>query len=141
MKFFFSIFFLALTTLAQNSPLGIWLVGEKDAKVEIYESGDNLEGKIVWLKTPLNADNTAKQDIKNPDEKLRTRELLGMILLKDFKREGTDTKWSGGTVYDGKSGKTYKGWIKQKDANSLELRGYVGISLFGRSDNWTRDTL
>lgn len=141
MKIFFSICFLALTAQAQNSPLGIWLVGEKDAKIEIYQSSENLEGKIVWLKAPLNVDNTPKQDVQNPDEKLRIRALLGMILLKDFKKEDTAAKWSGGTVYDGKSGKTYKGWIKQKDANSLELRGYVGISLFGRSDNWTRDSL
>ena len=141
MKLFFSICFLALAAQAQNSPLGIWLVGEKDAKIEIYQSGENLEGKIVWLKTPLNPDNTAKLDVKNPDEEQRSRALLGMVLLKDFKKEDTVAKWSGGTVYDGKSGKTYKGWINQKDANNLELRGYVGIPLFGKSDNWTRDNL
>ena len=141
MKFFFSICFLALVAQAQNSPVGIWLVGEKDAKIEIYKNGESLEGKIVWLKTPLNPDNSAKLDVKNPDEKLRSRALLGMVLLKDFKKEDAVAKWSGGTVYDGKSGKTYKGIINQKNTNNLELRGYVGISLFGRSDNWTRDDL
>lgn len=141
MKIFFVTCLIALSVNAQNSPIGVWLVGEKDAKIEIYQNGEVLEGKLVWVKTPLNADNTPKLDLKNPDEKLRSRAMVGMVMLKDFKKEDSSAKWSGGTVYDGTSGRTYKGWIKQVDANSLELRGYIGISLFGRSDIWTRDSL
>ena len=123
------------------SPVGVWLVGSKDAKVEIYNRGDLLEGKIVWLQKPNGKDDKPALDEKNPDQKLRTRTILNLILLQAFKKDTEENKWSGGTVYDAKSGKTYSGWIKMIDANNIKLRGFVGISLFGRSDEWTRDSL
>lgn len=131
--------FISVNVIA--SSLGIWLVGDKDAKVEIYQNGDNLEGKLVWIKEPTETDGSPKVDKKNPDLTLRARNLIGMVFLKDFKKEKGEDKWSGGTVYDAKTGKTYSGWIKLIDANNLKLRGFVGISLLGRTDEWTKDSL
>ena len=50
-----------------------------------------------------------------------------------------DGRWVGGRIYDPNSGKTYKGTIRQVDGNTLKFRGYVGISLFGRTETWKRD--
>lgn len=120
---------------------GIWLVGDKDAKVELYQNGENLEGKLVWLQQPQDPDGGNKLDSKNPEITLRSQQIQGMVFLKNFKKVENENKWTGGTVYDAKSGKTYSGWIKLISEKKVELRGFIGISLFGRTDVWIRDSL
>ncbi len=123
------------------SPVGVWLVADKEAKVELYMNGDVLEGKIVWLAEPNEKDGTAKIDIKNPDKSLVTRPIMNMVFLNGFKKDKRSDKWIDGTIYDAKSGKTYSAWLKLKDDNNMQLRGYVGISLLGRTEEWTRSQL
>lgn len=122
----------------ESSPIGIWLVEAGDAKVEIYRKSDELEGKITWLKEPLDAVGREKTDSKNPDVKLQSQPIMGMIFLKGFKKNKNENKWSGGTIYDAKSGKTYKAWMEPNGEKQLNLRGYVGVSLFGRTEEWMR---
>lgn len=122
----------------ESTPVGVWLVPAGDAKVEVYQKGDELEGKVIWLKDPLDEAGKEKTDTKNPDEKLRATPIMNMVFLKGFKKEKDENKWSGGTVYDAKSGNTYKGWIKPEGEKTLKLRGFVGISLFGRTEEWVR---
>lgn len=142
MKLFIFIFLSSwLLHAKETSVLGIWLVGDKDAKVELYQNGEDLEGKLVWLKEPLDSSGSPKLDLKNPDSNLRKQQILGLVFLKNFKKLKNENKWTGGTVYDAKSGKTYSGWIKLQDEKTIQLRGYVGISLFGRTDIWTLDKL
>ncbi len=142
MKLFIFIFLSSwLLHAKETSVLGIWLVGDKDAKVELYQNGEDLEGKLVWLKEPLDSGGSPKLDLKNPDINLRKQQILGLVFLKNFKKLKNENKWTGGTVYDAKSGKTYSGWIKLQDEKTIQLRGYVGISLFGRTDIWTLDKL
>lgn len=122
----------------ESTPIGIWMVPAEDAKVEIYQNGEELEGKITWLKEPLDENGKEKTDSKNPDEKLKATPIMNLVFLKGFKKEKDENKWSGGTVYDAKSGKLYKGWIMPEGEKKLKLRGYVGISLFGRTEEWSR---
>lgn len=131
----------SLLLASELSPVGIWLIGDKDGKVEIYQSGNQLEGKVVWIKQPTDAGGQPKTDTENPDEILRARPILNLVFIKGFQKENEESKWSGGTIYDSKSGKTYKGWIQMVDEKTMKLRGYVGISLLGRTDIWTRDSL
>jgi uncharacterized protein (DUF2147 family) len=77
-----------------------------------------------------------KADKKNPDENLKSRPLLNLELLKDFTFDGKDT-WKDGTIYDPKSGKTYSCKMVIEE-DKLKIRGYVGISLLGRTEVWTR---
>ena len=74
-------------------------------------------------------------DGKNPDVALRNRPLCGLRIGDGFQSSGD--KAEGGHLYDPKSGKTYKGSMTAK-GNELDLRGYVGIKAFGRSETWTR---
>ena len=142
MKSTLIILFFSLSMFgAELSPVGIWLIGDKDGKVEIYQSGNEIEGKVVWIKQPLDETGKSKTDIKNPDESLRSRPVLNLVFLKGFEKEDGEAKWSGGSIYDSKSGKTYKGWIQMVDEKTMKLRGYIGFSLLGRTDVWTRDTL
>jgi len=126
------------STFAQNADAitGVWLSADKDAKIEIYRSGNKYFGKIIWTKNMYEADGkTLRKDHKNPQANLRNRNILNLVMLTNFTYD--DGEWTGGEVYDPKSGKTYNSKMKLK-GNALELRGYVGISLFGRSTVWTR---
>ena len=67
--------------------------------------------------------------------------MLNLVFLRGFKKDSDENKWSGGTIYDAKNGKTYQAWIKMSDEKKMKLRGFIGISLFGRSDEWTKDSL
>jgi uncharacterized protein (DUF2147 family) len=78
----------------------------------------------------------SKLDIYNPDPAKRARPLCGLQIGSGFVAHTPDVAQDG-TLYDPKSGKTYHGLIKL-DGNRLQLRGYVGIPLFGESQTWTR---
>ena len=126
----------AQSTNKADDIIGIWLSEEKNGKIEIYKSGDKYYGKLIWGKTMFEADGrTSKKDVKNSNINLRTRKLKDLIMLTDFVFE--DNVWSGGKIYDPQAGKLYSCTMKLK-ANTLNIRGYVGISLFGRSSQWTR---
>jgi uncharacterized protein (DUF2147 family) len=111
--------------------LGKWTNAEKTAHFEITESNGKYYGKITW------GTGRDTKDSKNPDPSLRSRALVGLTILKDFEFEG-DGIWSAGTIYDPNDGKTYSCKLTLKTKDKLEVRGYIGISLFGRTDIWTR---
>ncbi len=126
------------TASAQNADniLGKWLSATGEGQVLIYKKGDKFYGKLTWLKFPDDAGGKPKTDQHNPDKALQKRPELGIELLKDFTFNGEDV-YEGGTIYDPKSGKTYSCKMTIKGDN-LKIRGYIGISLLGRTENWTR---
>lgn len=115
--------------------VGTWFNTEKDAKIEIYPKNGKYFGKIVWLKNPTDG-GKARTDTNNPEEAMRSRQLMGLNLLQDF--EYDDGTWEDGTIYDPKNGKTYSCVISMENENTLEVRGYVGVPMFGRTVTWTR---
>ena len=135
----FAALFICLQSLAfaqTLSPLGTWTNHEKEARFEIYKCGDKLCGKITWLKEP-NRDGKPKTDINNPDKKLQSQPLIGLVFLKSFEYD-ENNKWDDGTIYDPKSGKTYSSYMQMLSKDKIEVKGYIGISLIGRSQVWTR---
>lgn len=139
--------FLSIPLLSFNTPLnadaivGFWKTGDSKAIVEIYKQGDKYFGKIVWLAEPNDPETgKPKVDKKNEDEKLRTRPILGLVNLRDFKFI-KNKLWEEGKIYDPKSGEDYSCTIRLIDDNTIEVRGYVGISLFGRTDTWKRQRM
>jgi uncharacterized protein (DUF2147 family) len=116
-------------TSPQDAVVGVWFNAEKDGKVQIYKQADKYYGKLIWMKTP-------RKDNENPDNKLKGRDLQGVVLLNGFKFTGK--AWEDGTIYDPKNGKTYSCIIKATSANSLDIRGFLGISLLGRTTRWSR---
>jgi uncharacterized protein (DUF2147 family) len=118
--------------------LGLWEVGSGKARVKMFQYGNKFGGKIVWLKEPNYPDGSGpKVDKNNPDESLRKKPLLGYTNLSGFEAKG-DGKYEGGTIYDPENGSTYNCVITMTDENTLEVRGYIGVSLFGRTDTWKR---
>jgi len=115
---------------------GLWYNDIKSAKVDITRGGDGkFYGKVVWLKEPLK-NGKPKVDELNEDPKLRSRPRLGLQVLTGFVKDGDD-KYDDGKIYDPLNGKTYSCKITYK-GNTLDIRGYIGISLFGRTTTWSR---
>ena len=108
-----------------------WRTADKIGLIEIFSQQGTYGGNVVGPLTP------ARLDDRNPDPSLRHRPLLGIALLHGFRYD--DRVWTGGTIYDPNSGKTYSCTLRLKAANALEVRGYVGLSLFGRTELWTRE--
>lgn len=116
--------------------LGSWANPNGQDHILIYKKGNKYFGKLDWIKVPNDETGKPKTDKNNPDPALRSRPDLGLELLKDFTFDG-DNVYEDGTVYDPKNGKTYSCKLTL-EGNTLRLRGYVGISLFGRTELWTR---
>jgi len=126
-----------------NGILGIWKTEMDESKVEVFTCGDKICGKIVWLKNPVYTDSrdgevgTPLLDRKNPDPGRKNRPIIGLQIMDGFTELGGNT-WGNGTCYDPKSGNTYRGKIHLAAPDRLELRGFIGIPLFGRTSVWTR---
>lgn len=124
---------------AQNKDaiIGKWLTQKQDAKIEIYKKGEAYFGKLAWFKDETNANGKPALDTKNPNASLRNRTLLNLEFLKNFVYKG-ENSWENGEIYDAESGKTYNSKISMSGNDKLNLRGFIGISLFGRTETWTR---
>ena len=132
--------FVVISVLAQSQDRieGIWYNAEQTAKIQLYKATDGLYyGKIVWLKIPL-LDGKPKTDIHNPDKNRRNDPEMGLVILRHLKKIN-ETSYDDGSIYDPKNGKTYTCKITPK-GNTLDLRGYMGISLLGRTTIWTKAT-
>jgi uncharacterized protein (DUF2147 family) len=142
----FTVILLTATTAfgtGLSGILGIWKTEMGESKVEIFMCGEKICGKIIWLKNPTYTDSrdgkvgTPVIDRENPDPALQSRPVLGLQILEGFIADGDNT-WGKGTCYDPKSGNTYLGKIHLSAPDRLNLRGYIGIPLFGRTSVWTR---
>ncbi len=128
--------------------LGLWATdpegGGGEAHVEIYLDKDRYSGRIVWLAEPdYPADDEQgmagqpKVDRENPDEALRANPIIGLVIVEGFEYDGDGT-WRKGTIYDPDNGKTYKSKMKLDGPDVLKVRGFIGVSLIGRTTEWTR---
>jgi len=126
----------AFTTESPNDIVGIWQNGSGKGHVQIYQRLGKYYGRIIWLRDALDASGHPKVDRKNEDPNQRTKPLIGLTMLRDF--EYDHGEWSDGYIYNPSDGKEYKGYMKMRDRNTLDVRGYIGISLFGKTDTWTR---
>jgi uncharacterized protein (DUF2147 family) len=136
-KYILIVFSLLFIVIAKAQPnhasavTGEWLTAAKDVKILIFEESGKFHGKMVWGNHYLG------KDAKNPDRSKRGNEILGSVMLKGFVFNGK-SYWEDGEIYDPTSGKTYSCIMKLQDANTLEIRGYIGIPLLGRTEILTR---
>lgn len=127
---------LSLATADGLPPIeGTWLSGDGDGWIEVTRKGDGLSGVVKG--SPNAAEDRPDKDEKNPDPALRDRPLTGLELFSGFSYDG-DGRWTGGTIYDPNSGKTYRCIITWVDRETLKVRGYIGVPMLGRTETWTR---
>ena len=127
---------------AQATPVGLWKTIDDKTKTEkslirITESGGVLTGKIEKLLDPA-AKQDAVCDLCTDD--LKDKPLIGIPLMRGVKQDENDKEiWGGGTITDVKEGKTYKVRLKPIEGGAkLEVRGYVGVPMLGRTQTWIR---
>ena len=118
--------------------IGVWKPSNGRSMVKIEKIGNKYYGRVVWLLEPNDEKGNPRTDINNPDESLRSTPLKGYRLLKDFVYDTEEKIWTDGTIYDPNNGSTYDCTIELKDDNTIEVRGYIGAAVFGRTDVWTR---
>lgn len=107
---------------------------EKKAIVLLTEKNGQLSGKIIKVLNPADA----KEKCTKCTGALKNQPIQGLNFLTGFKANG-ENKWTDGKLVDPESGKIYSGKITLSDSGqSLDLRGYVGAPIFGRSQTWAR---
>ncbi|MBX3618637.1 MAG: DUF2147 domain-containing protein [Rhizobacter sp.] len=125
---------------AQASPVGLWKTIDDDGKTEksmvrLTESGGKLTGRIESL---FDASKRESVCDKCSDDRKNQR-LVGLTILREVTKEPDEEVWSGGEILDPSNGKTYRVRLKPVDGGArLEVRGYIGMPLLGRTQTWVR---
>ena len=114
-----------------KSVLGKWKT-PNGSVVDIYQCGGDVCAKLIEVSKQV----PTHVDVQNPNPALRKRPLCGLKIGYGFHMTSTNHAQDG-RLYDPESGNTYSGWMTAQ-GNTLQLRGYIGISLFGRTETWTR---
>jgi uncharacterized protein (DUF2147 family) len=127
--------------MAQSTPTGLWKTIDDDGKTEkslvrIVDTGGVVSGKVEKIFDPAKAD--AKCDKCEDDRK--GQPIVGMTIVQGVKQDAEEnTIWTGGEILDPNNGKTYKVRLKPVDGGKkLEVRGYIGSPVFGRTQTWIR---
>ncbi|HWR00672.1 MAG TPA: DUF2147 domain-containing protein [Chlorobaculum sp.] len=127
-------------TVEADDVVGKWMTfkdGRHRSTIEIFRTEKNTyEGRIVWVEI------AGSLDAKNPDPVRRSHLLVGQVILHGFVYDG-ENRWKSGRIYDPDSGHEYSSSMQLddegRDRNTLRLRGFIGISLFGRTEKWKRE--
>ncbi len=127
----FSSTFINAQTQKADDLIGTYMTDKNEGMVEITKRDNKYFGKLLWTKTE------GKLDTNNPDVKQQSQPLRGKEILKSFDFNGSDL-WHNGTIYDPKNGKTYSCKITRDEKGNLSVRGYIGVSLLGRTTLWIK---
>jgi glucan biosynthesis protein C len=130
---------VSATHASEASPIGLWWAEGGAAKVRLEPCGDSLCARVVWLRSPFDENGCVLRDRYNPDPSLRARDVIGMQIVRDLEPNRTrDSEWNNGAIYDPTSGRTYDCVLRLRDPDRIEIRGYFGFELLGRTVTWTR---
>lgn len=127
---------------AQSTPAGLWKTIDDSTKVEksqvrITEANGVFTGRIEKLLGPDAKPDAVCEECSGAD---KGKPIVGMTIIRGIKKNAEhDGLWDGGTILDPNNGKTYKLRLKpSEDGKKLEVRGYIGAPLFGRSQTWLK---
>jgi uncharacterized protein (DUF2147 family) len=131
----------AATAFAQTaSPVGLWQTlddstGQPKALVQITQDADGtLSGKVI---AGLPVDHPEERCTQCTDDR-KDQLIKGMTIIRSMKQDG-DNVWDGGDILDPQSGKVYSCKITVLNGGQqLSVRGYIGVTLLGRSQTWNR---
>ena len=131
-----ALIFICVQANAQ-SVLGKWKTiddntGKEKSVVEIFENAGKLYGKIIEI-TDATRRNRKCEKCTGTD---KDKPVLGLIIIKGLKKDGDE--YNDGKITDPETGKVYKSYIKLVGKDKLEVRGYIGFALLGRSQTWIR---
>jgi uncharacterized protein (DUF2147 family) len=113
-----------------GDPRGVWMI-ENKAAVRIFDCGDALCGRIVWLGEPRDAMGKPKRDRQNPDPSLRDRALCGLDVLTGL--QGGSQGWQGGSFYNPQDGHRYGASMRMQSDDEMVARFFVGMPILGKN--------
>ncbi|WP_161958676.1 DUF2147 domain-containing protein [Ferruginivarius sediminum] len=123
------------------TPVGVWLHDNERIRVKVApcdeQRDEPLCGKIVWLKNPEDEEGKPRLDTENPDQAQRDQLVIGTTVIHGLVRSGPRV-WTDGTIYNPDDGETYRARVTVVDPNTLHVRIYVMLPLFGETKVWTR---
>jgi uncharacterized protein (DUF2147 family) len=145
--FTITIVLVCLLTLGSFTPkadnpdaiVGTWLSSKKRNQVQIFKQGSTYYGRVVWMMEANEpGTNKPKMDEKNPEEKLRNRPLINLVILTNMNYKGGNL-WSDGQIYNPEDGRTYGCDLAMRGPNILSVHGYMlGMRMLGQTKDWTR---
>ena len=132
-----ALFFTTIFYAQNQTVMGKWKTiddetGKAKSIVEIYEKSGKIYGKVVEI-LDVEHKNNVCSECSGSD---KNKPILGMIIIKGLTKEGVD--YTNGKILDPKNGKSYKCTVTLESKDKLKVRGFVGISLFGRTQYWYR---
>jgi len=130
-------FVLATLSTYAQSVTGKWKTiddktGEDKSIVEIYEKDGKIYGKVIEILNPDRKDAKCTE-CKGAD---KDKPVNGMIIIRGLSKDGDS--WSGGKIIDPNNGKSYRCTVKLNGKTKLDVRGYMGVSVLGRTQTWKR---
>jgi len=128
----FGVLFTSYSTFAASPLEGYWLTENKRSVIKVTECDQGWCGYIHWI-----IEGGMQSDAKNPDETKRDRPMCGLPILWGFTQDSANA-WEGGKIYKADDGDIYNANMELQSDGTLKVRGYVGISLLGKSQIWTR---
>ncbi len=150
----FSLFVSALPLAAQRAPpasapapvptpavatgaVGLWIDHTGRGAVEIVPCGQNLCGRIVWMKQPNDAKGQPLRDGLNPDKAKRGRAVCGLQVIGGLERQ-RDGSWDNGWIYDPEQGESFDVEVRLLGPEKLQVKGYKGLKFLNETFQWTR---
>ena len=137
MTYFLFITYFLLNTMQPLSVEGVWITqddetGQKKSEVLLYQENRKLYGKILKLLLPGDQGKLCKE-CKGEN---KNKPIEGLVIVNDLFLD--DGSWEDGTILDPKSGKVYDCYLTLEDENNLNVRGFLGFSILGRTQKWIR---
>ena len=137
MTYFLFITYFLLNTMQPLSVEGVWITqddetGQKKSEVLLYQENGKLYGKILKLLLTGDQGKLCKE-CKGEN---KNKPIEGLVIVNDLFLD--DGSWEDGTILDPKSGKVYDCYLTLEDENNLNVRGFLGFSILGRTQKWIR---
>ncbi len=132
-----TLFLITILGAQSQTVIGKWKTIDEETKkpksvIEIYEKSGKIYGKVIEI---MDADKR-KNLCTNCNGEDKNKPILGMVIIKGLTKDGDE--YNSGKIIDPVNGKAYKCFITLDGKDKLNVRGYVGISLLGRTQSWTR---
>ena len=113
--------------------VGVWAAEDGNVKFEMFQAGGSYSARSIYGVRLVEEDGkTFKKDIHNPDPKLRSRSLKGIVFITNLTWDARDRRWEGGQMYDPSSGRSLSARVSLVDGK-MELRAYMGTPMLGRT--------
>jgi uncharacterized protein (DUF2147 family) len=116
----------------------VWADDTGDSHIELYRCGEQLCGRLVWLRTPTDVNGKPRLDVKHPNPERRTQPLQNLTVLQNLRYNAETDRWEDGEIYDPENGRTYSCYVAAAGKDRLEVKGYIGFSLIGKAHYWQR---